>query len=370
MIKKDTISACFLKKPARLAAAVRWKNLMLSAALLAILALVVSMEACRKSDAAPAVRKLSLEVPAGFPPPEDLFKDNPITQEGFDLGKKLFYDGRLSKDGKFPCSSCHQQFAAFATFDHALSHGVKDQFTTRNAPGLFNLAWHRELHWDGGINHLEVQPLAPITAPNEMGETVEGVIAKLNSDSRYREMFRAAFGDETINSQRMLRAMAQFMGMMVSANAKFDQVKQGKASFTAAEQAGYAVFQAKCGSCHKEPLFTDLSYRNTGLTLDPGLRDAGRMRITNRREDSLKFKVPSLRNVEVTAPYGHDGRFFSLGAVVDHYRFGVVDGPTTDPLVKRRIGMSDNEKSDLVQFLKTLTDQSFLKDPRFAEPVE
>jgi cytochrome c peroxidase len=368
MTKKGTISSSL--QPLLTLVEMRRKQLIITGTLLMMLITVFSMEACRKSDAVPAARKLTLEVPAGFPPPEDLFRDNPITQEGFDLGKKLFYDGRLSKDGQFPCASCHQQFAAFSTFDHALSHGVADQFTTRNAPGLFNLAWHRELHWDGGINHLEVQPLAPITAPNEMGETVEAVVTKLNSDSRYREMFRAAFGDETINSQRMLKAMAQFMGMMVSANAKYDQVKQGKASFTAAEQSGYTVFQAKCGSCHKEPLFTDLSYRNTGLPLDPGLRDAGRMRITNKREDSLKFKVPSLRNVEVTAPYGHDGRFFSLGAVIDHYRFFAVDGPTTDPLIKRRIGMSDNEKADLVQFLRTLTDQSFLKDPRFAEPVE
>jgi cytochrome c peroxidase len=235
---------------------------------------------------------------------------------------------------------------------------------------MFNLAWHKEMHWDGGINHLEVQPLAPITAPNEMGETLDGVIAKLNADSRYREMFRAAFGDETINSQRMLRALSQFMGMMVSAGSKYDQVKQGKANFTLAEQAGYVVFQAKCASCHTEPLFTDLSFRNTGLPLNASLKDIGRMRITGKREDSLKFKVPSLRNVAVTAPYGHDGRFFTIGAVIDHYRFSVIDGPTTDPLVRRRISMTSNEKSDLVQFLLTLTDNGFLNDKRFAQPVE
>jgi cytochrome c peroxidase len=337
---------------------------------LAIALLAGILDACRKSDAPPAAQPLTLEIPPGFPPPEDIFRDNPITREGFELGRKLFYDGRLSRDGNFPCASCHQQFAAFSTFDHALSHGVDDQFTTRNAPGMFNLAWHRELHWDGGINHLEVQPLAPLTATNEMGETVEGVISKLQNDARYREMFRAAFGDETVNSQRMLKALSQFMGMMVSADSKYDQVKQGKASFSEAESAGYAVFQAKCATCHQEPLLTDLSYRNTGLPLNPTLRDHGRMRITGKREDSLKFKVPSLRNVALTAPYGHDGRFFSLSAVIDHYRFGVVAGPTTDPLVRRRIGMSSNEKADLLQFLQTLTDQAFITDKRFAPPAQ
>jgi cytochrome c peroxidase len=339
-----------------------------TALIIALLAFV--LDACRKNDRPPEPQKIVLETPPGFPPPEDIFRDNPITREGFELGRKLFYDGRLSRDGNFPCASCHQQFAAFATFDHALSHGVDDQFTTRNAPGMFNLAWHKELHWDGGINHLEVQPLAPLTAPNEMGETVEAVVTKLQSDAEYREMFRAAFGEETVNSQRMLKALSQFMGMMVSAGSRYDQVKQGKASFTEAESAGYAVFQAKCATCHKEPLFTDLTYRNTGLSLNPSLRDQGRMRITGKKEDSLKFKVPSLRNVAITAPYGHDGRFFSLSAVIDHYRFGVVDGPTTDPLVRRRIGMSSNEKADLLQFLQTLTDQGFITDKRFAAPAQ
>ena len=330
----------------------------------------VLSDACNKTDQPPATKPLTLETPPGFPPPEDIFRNNPLTQEGFDLGRKLFYDGRLSKDGNVPCASCHQQFAAFSTFDHALSHGVDNKSTFRNAPGMFNLAWHKEMHWDGGINHLEVQPLAPLTNPNEMGETVEGVIAKLNSDSRYREMFRAAFGDETVNSQRMLKAMAQFMGMMVSADSKYDQVKQGRAIFTLAEGAGYAVFLAKCASCHKEPLFTDLSYRNTGLPLNPTLKDQGRMRITNKSEDSLKFKVPSLRNVAITAPYGHDGRFYSISAVIDHYRFSVIDGPTTDPLLKARIGMSSNEKADLLQFLQTLTDQTFINDKRFSQPAQ
>jgi cytochrome c peroxidase len=328
------------------------------------------IDSCKKNDksGAQSPSLISIEVPANFPAPNDLFKDNPLTNEGFALGRKLFYDGRLAKDGIASCASCHQQFAAFSTFDHALSHGIENQFTTRNAPGIFNMAWHKELHWDGGINHLEVQPLAPLTAPNEMGETVESVIKKLNSDTRYREMFKAAFGDENASSQRMLKALAQFMGMMVSGNSKYDQVMRSKATFTLAEQSGYNIFKAKCGSCHKEPLFTDLTYRNTGLPINPGLNDPGRMRITRLSQDSLKFKVPSLRNVQVTAPYGHDGRFFSVGAVIDHYRLFVQDGPTVDPLVKKKISISLNEKADLVQFLNTLTDTAFIKDKRFSQP--
>lgn len=185
------------------------------------------VNACKKSgegDSGP--HPLSFSLPAGFPAPHYDFSGNPLTEEGFALGRKLFYDGRLSKDGNFPCASCHQQFAAFATFDHPLSHGFDNQFTTRNAPGLFNMVWLTDLHWDGGINNLEVQPLAPITAPNEMAEDLNTVVKKLQQDNDYKRMFRAAFGEETINSQRMLLALTQFVGSMVSADSKYDRMKK------------------------------------------------------------------------------------------------------------------------------------------------
>ncbi|HLO80889.1 MAG TPA: cytochrome c peroxidase [Chitinophagaceae bacterium] len=330
---------------------------------------IIIFEACNKKDVVQPAQTtpLSIPIPPGFPAIQNFFVNNPITQEGFDLGKKLFYDGRLSVDGNFPCASCHQQFAAFATFDHNLSHGFGDQFTTRNAPGLANLAWYKEFHWDGGINHLEVQPLAPITAPNEMAETIENVVRKLKADATYQEMFRKAFASNEITSQQMLRALAQFMGMMVSANSKYDRVKAGKETFTAAEQRGYQLFSQKCSTCHQEPLFTDQSYRNTGLPIDNVLKDMGRMRITKKSEDSIKFKVPTLRNVYLTAPYGHDGRFYSIGAVIDHYRSGVINGPTTDPLLKNKLSIDDFEKADLLIFLRTLTDTSFVNDKRFAQ---
>ncbi|MBO9635166.1 MAG: cytochrome-c peroxidase [Chitinophagaceae bacterium] len=330
----------------------------------------VMVHACKKSgaDTTADPTPVSFHIPNGWPAPHYDFSGNPLTREGFELGRKLFYDGRLSKDGNFPCASCHQQFAAFSTFDHPLSHGFNNQFTTRNAPGLFNIAWQAETHWDGGITNLEVQPLAPLTAPNEMAEDINNVLEKLKKDEQYVSMFKAAFGDATINSQRMLWALTQFTGSMVSADSKYDRVKNGTAQFTPDELTGYTLFKSKCTSCHTEPLLTDNSFRNTGIPVDPTINDYGRMRITRKPEDSLKFKVPSLRNIAVTAPYGHDGRFLSISQVLEHYNSGVVNGPTTDPLVKNKIPLSINDKFYLLIFLRTLTDSTFIKDTRFSQP--
>ena len=307
-------------------------------------------------------------VPKGWPQPSYDFSKNPLTEEGIVLGKKLFYDETLSKDGSISCASCHQQFGAFNTYDHPLSHGFNNSMTTRNAPGLFNLAWQKEFMWDGGINHLDLQPLAPITAENEMAETIENVLNKLKADKEYRKMFKAAFGDETITTQRMTKAFSQFLLQLVSSNSKYDKVMRGEASFILPEKLGYEIFQKKCSSCHPEPMFTDYTYRNTGFTLDPYLKDPGRMRITGNPKDSLKFKVPSLRNVAMTFPYGHDGRLFSLISVFEHYRKSMVISPNTDPLLKNKIPLTNFEIGQLTAFLYTLTDSSFLKDPRFAPP--
>ena len=311
---------------------------------------------------------VKLVVPKGWPKPAYDLSKNPLTEEGIRLGKKLFYDGRLSKDGNFSCGSCHQQFGAFNSYEHPLSHGFNNALTSRNAPGLFNLAWQKEFMWDGGINHLDLQPLAPMTAENEMAETIESVVNKLKTDKEYRKLFKAAFGDEEINTQRMGKALSQFLLQMISSNSKYDKVMRGEASFILPEQLGYEIFQKKCASCHTEPMFTDYSYRNTGIPVDPSLNDVGRMKITGKTSDSLKFKVPSLRNVAVTFPYGHDGRFFSLISVFDHYRKHMVTGPATDSLLKNRLPLSNYEVGQLTAFLNTLTDSAFLKDPRFAAP--
>lgn len=307
-----------------------------------------------------------LPVPKGWPKPnKKLFSKNPITEEGFELGKKLFYDGNLSQDGFVSCASCHQQFAGFATFDHDVSHGVNNSFTTRNAPALFNLAWMDEFHWDGGVNHLEVQPLSPLTAPNEMGENIENVIAKLNADPEYPPLFKKAFGTDKITTQNMLKALSQYTGSLVSANSKYDQVMRGEKTFTKIEEKGYELFKANCEVCHKEPFFTDFSYRNNGLTLNR-FKDVGRMTITGKAEDSLKFKVPSLRNIQVSYPYMHDGRIFSVPQVLDHYTSGIQkDQPTLDPILKKDIVLSQREKYEIMYFLNTLTDSTFLKNPDY-----
>ena len=313
---------------------------------------------------------LKLFMPAGWPkPPTDIFAYNPLTEEGFQLGRKLFYDGRLSKDGNISCAGCHQQFAAFASYDHDFSHGFDNSFTTRNAPGLFNLAWQKELHWDGGINHIEVQPISPITAANEMAETLPAVLKKLKADTAYIRLFKTAFSDGAINSQHLLKALAQFTGSIQSNNSRYDKVKRGEATFTVSEALGYKTFIANCNSCHKEPLFTDNSFRNNGLSLNEKLRDFGRMTITGKADDSLKFKVPSLRNCSITFPYMHDGRLYTLGKVIEHYRKGIdTTQPTLDPLLKKRLLISNQEKVDLISFLLTLKDEEMLHDTRFQQP--
>jgi cytochrome c peroxidase len=309
---------------------------------------------------------LPFVVPLNWPKPTYDFVKNPLTREGFLLGRKLFYDERLSVDSTISCGSCHQQFAAFSTYEHNLSHGVNSSLTTRNAPALQNLAWQTDFMWDGGIAHLDLQPLMPLTAPNEMGETLAGVIRKLQQDVAYQKMFRAAFGSSGINTQRITRALSQYMLMLVSSNSKYDQVLRGEATFLLPEQLGYDIFKQKCSSCHKEPLFTDLSYRNTGLPIDNTLNDYGRMAITGDPADSLKFKVPSLRNVMVTFPYGHDGRFFSLLNVFEHYRRDMAVSTTTDPLLQHKMPLTNYEIGQLTAFLQTLTDSSFLKNSMLA----
>ncbi len=313
-------------------------------------------------------KRVPFVVPKGWPQPVYDFSKNPLSEEGIALGKQLFYDTQLSKDGTISCGSCHQQFGAFNSYDHPLSHGLENALTTRNAPALFNLAWQKEFMWDGGINHLDLQPLAPITAHNEMGEDIANVLAKLKKTKQYPKLFKAAFGDETINTQRLGKALSQFLLTMVSSNSKYDQVMRGEDSFLLPEKLGHAIFKTKCAQCHAEPLFTDYSYRNIGIPLEPYLNDIGRMTITNDASDSLKFKVPSLRNVVVSFPYGHDGRFFSLMNVFEHYRNHMQIGPTTDAVLKNKLPLSNYEIGQLRAFLQTLTDSVFLKDPRFAEP--
>ena len=305
-------------------------------------------------------------IPKGFPKPtKNIFANNKLIEEGFELGKRLFYDTRMSKDGEVSCASCHQQYASFSTYNHDLSHGVFNSFTNRNAPALINLAWMDKMHWDGGINHLEVQPLSPLTTANEMGETLDAVLIKIKADENYRTMFKAAFGDANITSQRMLKALAQYTGSLVSANSKYDKVKRGEATFIAPEQKGYEIFKANCNTCHQEPLFTDNNFRNNGISLNQK-NDIGRQKITSDKKDSLKFKVPTLRNIGLTLPYMHDGRLGDVEKVIDHYRNLDTTLINLDTLLRKKIVLTEKEKKQLALFLYTLTDTSFTRSKRFS----
>ena len=323
----------------------------------------VLMNGCRKTPFDPT--PINFTAPAGFPAPRFNLASNPLTEEGFQLGKKLFYEGRLSINGNFPCGSCHQSVAAFTTFEHDRSHGYNNSHTLRNAPGLFNLAWLPEYNQDGGVAKLEDIFRKHITDPTEMAETIPNVLRKLQSDEEYKRLFQAAFGDDKITEDRLYKALSQFVVSLVSANSKYDKVKRGEASFTGQEQTGYTVFQTKCASCHQEPLFTDYSYRNTGLAVDPSLNDRGRITVTGNPADNFKFRVPSLRNAEFTSYYGHDGRFGFVRTMIRHYRTGVTQSPTLDPLLTNGVQMTNAEEDALVAFIRTLSDSTFLNNPRF-----
>ena len=168
--------------------------------------------------------------------------------------------------------------------------------------------------------------------------------------------------------QKLIKFSGIIEDLREVANSKYDQFKKGTVAFSAQEQNGYQLFQAKCATCHPEPLFTDFSYRNIGLSVDPSLKDYGRMRITGLKNDSLKFRVPTLRNASISSNYMHDGRFMTLQQCINHYRVGVISSATIDPLIKNGISLSDQESTNLIAFLKTLTDSSFVRNPLLSKP--
>ncbi len=340
----------------------------ISILILCVISISVLIGSCKKELPHTSLTKLEQEIPESFPDPVYTFTDNPLTKEGFELGRKLFYDGRLSIDNEHPCSSCHQQIAGFGTFEHDRSHGVNDNHTLRNAPVLFNLSWNTSFHWDGEFSTLLEEAMHPIHGSSEMGETFNGVISKLEADPEYRELFKKVFRYPVIRPEYILKALAQFTGSLVSVNSKYDRYKKGLESFFPNEESGYLLYKANCATCHPEPLFTDHRYRNIGLPVDNFLNDYGRMRVTGRSEDSLKFKVPTLRNVYISSNYMHDGRFGTLMQCINHYRLNVQPGPTLDPLVANGITLTDAQANDLVAFLRTLTDSTFITNPALSDP--
>ncbi|MCP4520895.1 MAG: c-type cytochrome [Cytophagales bacterium] len=311
---------------------------------------------------------VTFEYPKDWPKPTYTFKNNPLTEEGIMLGRKLFYDPKLSKDGMISCASCHLSFTSFTHVDHKLSHGVKDRIGRRNTGALINLAWQKDFMWDGSINHLDFQPLAPLTSEVEMGGNLDNIQKYLSSDDTYKSLFFNAFGDSIANTPNMLKAFSQFMLQFNSFNSKYDKVKRGEMSFSESEIKGYQLFQTHCNSCHTEPLFTNNQFMNNGLTVDTTLQDMGRIKVTGLKSDSLKFKVPTLRNIEVTYPYMHDGRFKNLPMVLLHYSQEKHQTFNIAKELKEPIVMTEGEKRSLIHFLKTLTDKEFLYNQDLSFP--
>lgn len=334
----------------------------------------VYFTSCKVDPALDIVKQDDLKeiVPDGWPSPVYTFSNNPIKAETFELGRALFYDPILSVNNKVSCASCHQQYVAFANADHKFSHGINDLVGKRNAPALFNITWHKLFMHDGGINHIEVQPMGPIQNPIEMGESFANVLVKLGNSAKYRDLFKKAYGSEEVTDSKMLKAMAQFMGLMYSNNSKWDMYKRGEkgGSMTDAELRGYSLVQTKCTPCHQEPLFSDYSFRSIGLAVNPLINDSGRARITSLQSDKFKFKVPSLRNVALTGPYMHDGRYTTLEECLDHYTNNVTNMVNLDPILVPNNGivLSSQEKTDIIAFLNTLTDYRFINDKKFANP--
>lgn len=311
-------------------------------------------------------KEIILVQPEGFPEKAYVGQQNPLTENGVALGKKLFEEGRLSADNLVSCSFCHMQEYAFTHHGHDLSHGVYDQVGMRNTPALQNLVWIKEYFYDGASNNLEMASLVPIHNELEMAETMPSIVKKLENDKAYQQMFLDAFGSTQVTSAGILKALAQYMSVLVSAESTYDLWKKEpiKYPLSSDEVQGYQLFQQKCSSCHSGALFTNQSFINNGLPPNPRINDLGRETVSGDPNDRYKFKVPSLRNVAYTAPYMHDGRFRTLESVLRFYNEGMVYSETIDEQLVNdgRIGipMTAEEQRLIIAFLKTLSDKNFI----------
>lgn len=314
--------------------------------------------------------------PATFPNPVYDFAKNPLTYDGVLLGKTLFFDPLLSRDTTISCGFCHLPQAAFAHTDHALSHGINDQKGPRNGLGLQNLAWKTSFFWDGSIHELDALPVSPIQNPVEMGDTLGHVVKKIRTSAKYSSLFFRAFGSLDITEERLLKSLTQFLLTLVSANSKYDKYirQEPNAQLTTQELSGLTLFRKNCAVCHAGELFTDQSFRNNGLLPNQYLKapDFGRYNSTLLESDKNRFQVPSLRNIAVTLPYMHDGRFISLEEVLNHYATDIRENPSLDPILKKEakigIPLTNQEQKDIIAFLYTLTDDEFLTN-RQHQPV-
>jgi len=319
----------------------------------------------------PGTTRYNLVIPPGFPAPK-LPEDNQLTNEGVALGMRLFNEKKLSGNGTQACSSCHHPSDSFSDEGNALSTGSTGIKGTRNAPALFNLIYQRCYFWDGRSPSLREQALVPIQNPDEMNQTLGGAIANLKADPTYVAQFAKAFGSQGITANRIAMALEQYEISNINGNSKYDRVQQGLASFTKQEQRGLTLFLtpynpkkdqfgADCARCHSGATFSDFCFRNNGLDAHPS--DPGREDVTGSADDYGKFKTPSLRNLTVSGPYMHDGRFSTLEEVVEHYSSGIVPSGTLDPMLAKEpdgVQLSATDQAALVAFLKTLVEAKYV----------
>lgn len=323
--------------------------------------------------------------PYSIPTPEGFVEmvipvDNPTTVEGIALGKQLFFDPILSIDSTISCGSCHKPELAF-TDGMAVSLGIRRRKGKRSAPSLLNIGYHyKDLFWDGRSPSLEDQALHPIKDPLEMGDDLDVIEQRLQQSGTYQTSFHAAFPKQEISMDNAAKALAQFQRTLISADSKYDQVQRGEASFTASEKRGWTIFfdagypevpMAECNHCHMDPLFTDLRFANNGLDSSATLLDfpdPGLGGVTGNKYDNGKFRVATLRNIAVTAPYMHDGRFRKLEEVIDHYHSGGAYAENLDPNV-RNLQLTEEDQADLLAFLHTLTDSVALQNPNYYPPT-
>lgn len=302
---------------------------------------------------------------------------NPFTREGVLLGRKLFYDPILSGNNKISCASCHQPDKAFSDGLALSTHGISGLALHRNAPALQNLAWHKGWFWDGGAKDIESLNFGPIKHVDEMGQNLTELVKELQNHPEYPRLFKAAFQTDTVSTVLLTRALAQFERTLISADSRYDKyVRNEGGKLNDQELVGLSLFRQKCASCHATDFFTDHDYHNNGL--DNTYSDAhealawGRGRISEKPEDMGKYKTPTLRNIALTAPYMHDGRYRSLEEVLEHYRTGVKPSATLDSRLQQNgsagIAMTEEEKTKIIQFLQTLTDPVFTNNPAFSAP--
>ncbi|MBK1439882.1 c-type cytochrome [Parapedobacter sp. ISTM3] len=322
---------------------------------------------CNRDDAIEPIPydnpELALDIPAGFPPVNPSVDGNRPTRYGVELGEKLFHEKKFSGNNTISCASCHKPANAFAD-NNARAIGIDSRVGLRNVPPIQNLAFMEFYNWDGNILQLEKQPLVPIITHEEMDSSILEAIGKLGDEPEYKLMFTKAFGDENMTPERIYRSIAQYEYTLISANSKYDKIMRNEGeTFTEGEARGYRTFKKKCVSCHSTELFTDQSFRNIGFPLSESSEEAGRARVTGVPSDFMSFRVPSLRNSEYTAPYGSFGQFPTLRAVLDYFDRGVLNADNLDPILKangNRIPLTEQEKDDLISFIKTLSDLVFI----------